>query len=218
MDTQTVFDILGDATRRRVLGLLLVEGELCVCELMAAMDEIQPKVSRHLSVMREAGLVTMRRDGTWIFYRIAPSLPKWMGKLLDTLRSGAIAELAAAVLLLRHAQGAAAADRHRLRHGHRAYLRLARAHPRAAVRPPPGVGNAMAASLGIVTPFCSCSAVPLFIGFLQAGVPLGVTFSFLIAAPMVNEIALAMLFGLFGWKIAALYLVMGLPSRSSPAS
>ena len=73
-----------------------------------------------------------------------------------------------------------------------------------------GAGNVMAAGLGIVTPFCSCSAVPLFIGFLQAGVPLGVTFSFLIAAPMVNEIALALLFGLFGWKIAALYLVLGL--------
>ncbi len=73
-----------------------------------------------------------------------------------------------------------------------------------------GAGNAMAASLGIVTPFCSCSAVPLFIGFLQAGVPLGVTFSFLIAAPMVNEVALALLFGLFGWKVAALYLVLGL--------
>ena len=73
-----------------------------------------------------------------------------------------------------------------------------------------GVGNSMAASLGIVTPFCSCSAVPLFIGFLSAGVPLGVTFSFLIAAPMVNEIALVLLFGLFGWKIAALYLGLGL--------
>jgi len=73
-----------------------------------------------------------------------------------------------------------------------------------------GVGNAMAATLGIVTPFCSCSAVPLFIGFLQAGVPLGVTFSFLISAPMVNEVALALLFGMFGWKVAALYLVMGL--------
>jgi len=73
-----------------------------------------------------------------------------------------------------------------------------------------GVGNTMAASLGIVTPFCSCSAVPLFIGFLQAGVPLGVTFSFLIAAPMVNEIALGMLFALFGFRIAALYLAMGL--------
>ena len=73
-----------------------------------------------------------------------------------------------------------------------------------------GVGNVLSATLGIVTPFCSCSAVPLFIGFLSAGVPLGVTFSFLIAAPMVNEVALALLFGMFGWKIAGLYLVMGL--------
>ena len=64
--------------------------------------------------------------------------------------------------------------------------------------------------LGIVTPFCSCSAVPLFLGFVQAGVPLGVTFSFLIAAPMINEIALVLLYGLFGWKIAALYLGTGL--------
>jgi len=71
-------------------------------------------------------------------------------------------------------------------------------------------GNVMAALLGIVTPFCSCSAVPLFLGFVQAGVPLGVTFSFLIAAPMVNEIALVLLYGLLGWKIAALYLVTGL--------
>ncbi|GAB4177011.1 MAG: permease [Rhodocyclaceae bacterium] len=73
-----------------------------------------------------------------------------------------------------------------------------------------GAGNAMAATLGIVTPFCSCSAVPLFIGFLSAGVPLGVTFSFLISAPMVNEVALALLFGLFGWKVAGLYLGLGL--------
>ena len=73
-----------------------------------------------------------------------------------------------------------------------------------------GIGNLLAAGLGIVTPFCSCSAVPLFIGFLSAGVPLGVTFSFLISAPMVNEIALALLFGLFGWKVAGLYMAMGL--------
>lgn len=73
-----------------------------------------------------------------------------------------------------------------------------------------GIGNVMAASLGIVTPFCSCSAVPLFIGFVQAGVPLGITFSFLISAPMVNEVALTLLFTLFGWKIASLYLVLGL--------
>ncbi len=71
-------------------------------------------------------------------------------------------------------------------------------------------GNVMAALLGIVTPFCSCSAVPLFLGFVQAGIPLGVTFSFLIAAPMVNEIALILLYGLLGWKVAALYLVTGL--------
>jgi uncharacterized membrane protein YraQ (UPF0718 family) len=73
-----------------------------------------------------------------------------------------------------------------------------------------GVGNSLAALLGIVTPFCSCSAVPLFIGFLSAGVPLGVTFSFLISAPMINEVALALLFGMFGWKVAGLYLLMGL--------
>jgi uncharacterized membrane protein YraQ (UPF0718 family) len=73
-----------------------------------------------------------------------------------------------------------------------------------------GVGNAMAASLGVVTPFCSCSAVPLFIGFVSAGVPLGVTFSFLIAAPMVNEVALGLLFALLGWKVALTYLVFGL--------
>lgn len=72
------------------------------------------------------------------------------------------------------------------------------------------VGNVLAALLGIVTPFCSCSAVPLFIGFVTTGVPLGVTFSFLIAAPMVNEIALVLLYGLFGWKVAALYLGTGL--------
>ena len=72
------------------------------------------------------------------------------------------------------------------------------------------VGNVLAALLGIVTPFCSCSAVPLFMGFVQAGVPLGVTFSFLIAAPMVNEVALVLLFGLFGWRVAALYLGTGL--------
>jgi uncharacterized membrane protein YraQ (UPF0718 family) len=73
-----------------------------------------------------------------------------------------------------------------------------------------GAGNVMSAGLGILTPFCSCSAVPLFIGFVSAGVPLGVTFSFLIAAPMVNEVALVLLFGLVGWKVAVTYLVFGL--------
>lgn len=73
-----------------------------------------------------------------------------------------------------------------------------------------GIGNVLAALLGIVTPFCSCSAVPLFIGFVESGIPLGVTFSFLIAAPTINEVAVVMLFGLFGWKVAGLYILSGL--------
>lgn len=73
-----------------------------------------------------------------------------------------------------------------------------------------GVGNVVAALLGIPTPFCSCSAVPLFIGFVESGVPLGITFSFLIASPLINEVAAAMLLAMFGWQIALLYIVSGL--------
>ncbi len=73
-----------------------------------------------------------------------------------------------------------------------------------------GIGNVLAALLGIVTPFCSCSAVPLFIGFVESGIPLGVTFSFLIAAPTINEVAVIMLYGLFGWRVAGLYIASGL--------
>jgi len=72
------------------------------------------------------------------------------------------------------------------------------------------VGNIMASMLGIVTPFCSCSAIPLFLGFVESGVPLGVTFSFLIAAPMINEVAVILLYGMFGWKVAAIYIGTGL--------
>ena len=71
-------------------------------------------------------------------------------------------------------------------------------------------GNVMASLLGIVTPFCSCSAITLFLGFVEAGIPLGVTFSFLIAAPMINEVALVLLIGLFGWKVAVIYVLTGL--------
>jgi uncharacterized membrane protein YraQ (UPF0718 family) len=73
-----------------------------------------------------------------------------------------------------------------------------------------GVGNVVAALLGIPTPFCSCSAVPLFIGFVESGVPLGITFSFLIASPLINEVAAAMLFAMFGWQIALIYIISGL--------
>ncbi len=71
-------------------------------------------------------------------------------------------------------------------------------------------GNIMAALLGIVTPFCSCSAIPLFLGFVEAGIPIGITFSFLIAAPMINEVAVVMLIGLFGWKVTLIYVLTGL--------
>ncbi len=71
-------------------------------------------------------------------------------------------------------------------------------------------GNFIASALGIITPFCSCSAIPLFLGFVQAGVPLGATFSFLVASPMINEVALILLFGMFGWKIASVYIISGL--------
>jgi len=71
-------------------------------------------------------------------------------------------------------------------------------------------GNVLAGALGIVTPFCSCSAIPLFLGFVESGVPLGVTFSFLIAAPMINEVAVVLLFGMFGWQTAVIYVVTGL--------
>ena len=81
---------------------------------------------------------------------------------------------------------------------------------RIIARLPPFIGNSLAALLGIVTPFCSCSAVPLFIGFVRAGIPLGVTFSFLIASPMINEVALVMLAGLFGWQVALIYIGTGL--------
>ena len=75
------------------------------------------------------------------------------------------------------------------------------------------IGNILASLLGVVTPFCSCSAVPLFIGFIEGGVPLGVTFSFLISSPMVNEVAIVLLWGLFGWKITAIYIGTGLLPR-----
>jgi len=72
------------------------------------------------------------------------------------------------------------------------------------------VGNFLASMLGMITPFCTCSAIPLFLGFLEAGIPLGTTFSFLVASPMINEVAIVMLLGIFGWKIAGLYILSGL--------
>jgi len=93
MNTQRIFDVLVDSTRRRILALLVDQGELCVCELTAALDEIQPKISRHLGILKDAELVTPRREGTWMFYRLAGPLPRWAGTLLESLPSGAVPEL-----------------------------------------------------------------------------------------------------------------------------
>lgn len=105
MDHQSVFDVIGDATRRRILALLVAEGELCVCELMAALNDIQPKISRHLSVIRNTGLVSVRREGTWIFYRVASPLPRWVRDLLDTLRADAVPDLTADCVRLKKMAG-----------------------------------------------------------------------------------------------------------------
>jgi len=95
MDTQPIFDAVADATRRRILALLVDQGELCVCELTAALDDIQPKISRHLCVLKDAGVVLARREGTWMFYRLSSSLPVWAAALLKTLPEGAVAEFKA---------------------------------------------------------------------------------------------------------------------------
>ncbi|MHB1246833.1 MAG: metalloregulator ArsR/SmtB family transcription factor [Sulfuriferula sp.] len=85
LSEQAFFEILCDETRRRMLGLLRREGELCVCELYYALDLAQPKISRHLSVMREAEILSMRRDGTWIYYRINSQIPAWCDRILAQL-------------------------------------------------------------------------------------------------------------------------------------
>ena len=107
MDSQGIFDVMGDPTRRRILALLVTEGELCVCELTAALDEIQPKVSRHLGVMKGAGLVTSRREGTWMHYRMA-RLPPWTMALLGPLATGAVPEFKADMKRLKTVAGRAA--------------------------------------------------------------------------------------------------------------
>jgi ArsR family transcriptional regulator len=84
-----LFDVLSDASRRHILALLAAEGELCVCELVAALDDIQPKVSRHLAILREAGWVAARREGAWMFYRLA-ALPGWGEQVIAALLQGAV--------------------------------------------------------------------------------------------------------------------------------
>ncbi len=105
MESQAIFEVMADPTRRRILGLLATEGELCVCEMTAALDAIQPKISRHLSVIRDAGLVGARREGTWMVYEIASRLPRWQQDILDVLCAGAVPELDADRARLRRMSG-----------------------------------------------------------------------------------------------------------------
>jgi ArsR family transcriptional regulator len=93
MEAQAIFDAVTDATRRRILALLVTEGELCVCELTCALGQIQPKISRHLGVLKALNLVQPRREGTWMFYRLRAGLPRWVSDLLAALADGAVAEL-----------------------------------------------------------------------------------------------------------------------------
>lgn len=86
MEEQEFFEILGDETRRRILSLLLREGELCVCELYYALNMPQPKVSRHLGLMRTINLLLVRREGTWIYYRVNSQIPAWCDRILAQLR------------------------------------------------------------------------------------------------------------------------------------
>ena len=88
IDPQLLFKALSDTTRLRVLVLLARHGELCVCELTHALGEIQPKISRHLALLRETGVVTDRRQGQWIYYRLNPALPAWAGRVLDETTQG----------------------------------------------------------------------------------------------------------------------------------
>ena len=88
LDEQAFFDVLSDETRRRILGLIIKEEELCVCELFFALDMHQPKVSRHLAVMRDAEVLTMRKKGTWVYYRLQPQLPMWALKVLEMMVQG----------------------------------------------------------------------------------------------------------------------------------
>ncbi|MDP2831836.1 MAG: metalloregulator ArsR/SmtB family transcription factor [Pseudomonadota bacterium] len=88
MDQQIFFDALGDPIRRRILTMLLDTNECCVCEMHGALDSSQPKVSRHLAVLREAGLVLARREGVWMHYRIHPDLPAWAYRVLLHMKDG----------------------------------------------------------------------------------------------------------------------------------
>jgi ArsR family transcriptional regulator len=88
MDPKRLFESLADESRRRILALLLTRGELCVCDLFGVLDLPQPKVSRHLSVLRESKLLVSRKQGTWVHYRLNPDMPLWAAQVLNAMADG----------------------------------------------------------------------------------------------------------------------------------
>ena len=172
----------------------------------------QPRVapSRQWQTLRRALLVLFLAVAWWLVYRNLESFSKWFAYRLLGMSAGS--HLASAVEFLVYEAPKVLMLLALVVFGVgivRSFFTPERTR-RILAGKRESAGNVFAALLGVVTPFCSCSAVPLFIGFVTTGVPLGVTFSFLISAPMVNEVALVLLFGLFGWKVAALYLGTGL--------
>jgi uncharacterized membrane protein YraQ (UPF0718 family) len=176
--------------------------------VLASVPPAPPPVPPATGRQVAAGLSLALAGG--VLYRELPGFAAWIAESVLGLEPGSAAEKAASfflfetpkVLLLLTAVVFVVGVV-------RTFVTPARARRALAGRREAG-GSLLAALLGVVTPFCSCSAVPMFLGFVTAGVPLGVTFSFLVSAPMVNEVALGLLLALFGWRIAALYVVTGL--------
>ena len=227
---------------------LLSDGsEHCVCELMRKLGATQSRMSRHMQVLKQAGLVVDRRDAQWVRYRIRPDLPtasagtagcglggrgdgvnvftwmndqllrmQWLSDLVTagvqaagldpTSRIGGSVQffvydvikifilLSVLIFVISYVQSYFPPERTRRILGGRS-----------------GIGaNILGALLGTITPFCSCSSIPLFIGFTAAGLPLGVTFSFLISSPLVDMASVILLASIFSWPIALAYVGVGL--------
>jgi hypothetical protein len=177
-----------------------------VCECVLAVD----KGSRDLNLRVKLALITISLAAWWLIYRQLEGLAQWTTYGLLGLARGTHLGVAVAfflydvpkimMLLMLVVFGVGLV---------RSFFTPERTRTILAGKRET-LGDVLAALLGIVTPFCSCSAVPLFIGFIESGIPIGVTFAFLISAPMVNEIALVLLWGLFGWRVALIYMSTGL--------
>ena len=210
IDVALICKALGDTNRLQIVQML-VDGEKCACKLLEQFEITQPTLSHHMKILCECGLVDMRKEGKWSYYSF-----NWLNELIgfglsaigldtsgriggsvqffiyDTLKITIL--LCFLIFLISYIQSYFPPERSK--------KILGRFH---------GIwANIISALLGTVTPFCSCSSIPLFIGFTSAGLPLGVTFSFLISSPMVDIGSLVLLMSIFGAKVAVIYVVVGL--------